>query len=341
MSTTARYGLLAGAALSLVLFAGDAAAQQIRSYVVTTASTGGTFYPVGVGMASLWTERLRDLNVRASAISSAGSAENIAMMHQGEAEFAIIGGYFGRIAYEGIEEFERLGRLDELRTITSLWPNAEQWIMLADKAPTGTIEDVVGHRINVGRPGSGTELYSLHILRGLGIDPDADLQFEYVGFSEAVDLLRDGRIDGANLGGGPPIAALTEAYSSLGADRITMLEFTDEQLEAIQADSPMPMYRYTLAADTYPGQTEPVDIIAQVTLLAVHAGVEDEVVYAMTKAVFENNDYLTNIHRIMEGITLETALDGLPAPLHPGAYDYYSEQGLDIPDALVPPERRS
>jgi uncharacterized protein len=334
------YIALGAAALSVLGLAGPSSAQEVRSYIVTTASTGGTFYPVGVGMASLWTERLRDLGVRASAISSAGSAENIAMLHTGEAEFGIIGGYFVRIAYEGVEEMEQLGPVDRLRSITSLWPNAEQWILSSNLAETGTIEDVIAKRVNVGRPGSGTELYSLHILRGLGIDPDSDVSFEYVGFNEAVDLMRDGRIDGANLGGGPPIAAITEAYSTLGPDRITMLSFTDEQLEAIQANSPMPMYRYTLAADTYPGQSEPVDIIAQVTLLATVADVEDEVVYAMTKAIFENRDYLIGIHSIMEDIKLETALDGLPAPLHAGAYDYYVEVGLDIPDELVPPERR-
>lgn len=336
----AKHAILVGAALSLSLLSGVSHAQQARNYTVATASTGGTFYPVGVGMASLWTEKLSDLGVRASAISSAGSAENVAMMHTGEVEFGIIGGYFGRIAYEGIEELERLGPVEKMRTITSLWPNVEQWVMLSDEVETGTIADVKGHRVNVGRPGSGTELYSMHTLRGLGIDPDKDVTFEYVGFSESVDLLRDGRIDGANIGGGPPIAALTEAYSSMGAERITMLEFTDEQLEAVRNDSPMPFYRYTLPANTYPGQTEPVQTIAQVTLLAAVSDIEDEVVYAMTKAIFENNDYLKGIHAIMAGIQLETALDGLPAPLHAGAYDYYVERGLDIPDALIPPERR-
>jgi uncharacterized protein len=336
----AKFAILAATALSLALMTGAADAQQSRNYTVATASTGGTFYPVGVGLASLWTDKLTDLNVRASAISSAGSAENVAMMHTGEVEFGIIGGYFGRIAYQGIEELERLGPVERMRTITSLWPNVEQWIMLSDKAPTGTIEDVRGQRVNVGRPGSGTELYSMHTLRGLGMDPDSDVTFEYVGFSEAVDLLRDGRIDGANIGGGPPIAALTEAYSSMGAERITMLEFTDEQLEAVRTDSPMPFYRYTLPANTYPGQTEAVETIAQVTLLAVVSDLEDEVVYEMTKAIFENNEYLRNIHVIMADIQLETALDGLPAPLHAGAYDYYVERGLDIPDDLIPPERR-
>jgi uncharacterized protein len=339
MRKASRWPLAAAAAVSVVCAGGLAQAQDIRSYIVTTASTGGTFYPVGVALASLWTERLRDLNVRASAISSAGSAENVAMMRTGEAEFAILGGYFGHIAYHGVEEFEPLGTFDEMRSITSLWPNVEMWLMLADAVETGTIEDVRGRRVNVGRPGSGTELYSVHTLRGLGIEPDVDVTFEYVGFFEAVDLMRDRRIDGANLGGGPPIAAITEAYTSLGADAVRLLSFTDEQLERIVESSPMPMYRYVLEADTYPGQTEPVEMIAQVTFLGVHADVEDEVVYRMTQAIFENLDYLHGIHDITRGITLDVALDGLPTPLHPGAYDYYTEVGLSIPDALVPPER--
>ena len=311
---------------------------QPQSFIITTASTGGTFYPVGVGMASLWTEQLREQGVRVSAISSAGSAENIAMLRFEEVELGIVGAYFGRIAYDAVEEYEGAPEFTELRSLVSLWPNVEQWILRAEFAETGTIDDLVGRQVNIGRPGSGTELYAMHTLRGLGIEDQ--VEFEYVGFFEAVDLMRDRRIDGANLGGGPPIGAITEAYTTMGPDQVVMLEFTDEQLQSVIDHSPMPMYRYVLPADTYPGQTEEKELMAQVTFLAIHGNMDDDIVYDMTRTIFENQEYLVGIHSIMELIQLDTALDGLPVPLHAGAYDYYVEAGLDIPSELIPPERQ-
>jgi uncharacterized protein len=339
MRRSAQHLPLSGYVVVALALMSLAFAQPPRSYTIATASTGGTFYPVGVGLAALWSERLHDKNVRVSAISSAGSAENIAMLRFQEVELGIIGAYFGRIAYHGIEEYEGAPPLRELRSLMSLWPNVEQWVMRADRVESKTVADLIGKRVNVGRPGSGAELYSLHTLRGLGIEDQVRL--EYVGFFEAIDLMRDRRIDGANFGGGPPIAAVTEAYTTMGAGGVAMLEITDEQLQRLIDYSPMPIYRYVLQANTYPGQTEPVRTAAQVTFLALHADLEDEVVYAMTKAVYESLDDLAGVHAIMAAIRLETALDGLPVPLHAGAYDYYLERGLDIPEELIPPERRS
>lgn len=309
---------------------------QEANWIIGTATTGGTYYPIGVGLASLWTEKLKDEGIRVSAISSAGSGENIAMMRDHEIELSILQGLFGRSVYKGIEIYEGQPPFEELRSMCMLWPNVEHFVMLKKSAPTGNVLDIVGSRFVIGRPGSGTEQSGLQLLKGVGIDPE-DVDFEYVGYFEAIDLMRDGRVDGANVCGGAPVGGVTEAYASIGGDKLTLLEWTDQQVAETNEKSAYPGFRYVLPAGTYPGQTELINTIAQPNWLGVHSNCPEEIVYKLTKTIYDNLEYLYDVHDIAKAMTLETALDGLPVPLHPGAYKYFLEEGFDIPDDLVPP----
>ena len=91
---------------------------------------------------------------------------------------------------------------------------------------------------------------------------------------------------------------------------------------------------YTLPAGTYPGQERNVATIAQPNFLGVRADVDEEAVYQITKAMHENLPFLHNIQKATHAISLESALSGLPVPLHSGAARFYQESGLEIPGAL-------
>jgi|Deesub1362A_J573_1020465.scaffolds.fasta_scaffold00705_16 hypothetical protein len=304
------------------------------SLVIATATTGGTYYPMGVGMASLWTVRLvKKHGLQVQAITSAGSGENVNMLRGKEVDLAILQGLFGKMAWNGIGIYKGKPYKD-LRTITMLWPNVEHFVIVADKVKTGTVVDIKGLRFSIGRAGSGTERSGLTIMEGLGLSRN-DVKAEYLGYFESAKAMKDKRIDGANLCAGPPVAAVTDIFATPGMKAV-ILEFTDEQLKQINEKTAYPGFRYVIPAGTYPGQTKPVRSIAQPNFLAVRADIDDRLVYLMTKTLFENPDYLKNVHKMGAFITLENALSGLPAPLHPGAYRYYKEKGLTIPDHLVP-----
>ena len=313
-----------------------AAKKKPISLVIATATTGGTYYPMGVGMASLWTIRLvKKHGVQVQAITSAGSGENVNMLKGKEVDLAILQGLFGKMAWNGIGIYK--GKpYKELRTITMLWPNVEHFVIRKDKVKTGTITDIKGLRFSIGRAGSGTERSGLTIMEGLGMSRK-DIKAEYLGYFESAKAMKDGRIDGANLCAGPPVAAVTDIFATPGMKAV-ILEFTDKQLKRINKKTAYPGFRYIIPANTYPGQTKPVRSIAQPNFLGVRADVDKEVVYLLTKTLFENPDYLKNVHKMGAFITLENALSGLPAPLHPGAYKYYKEKGLKIPKNLIPPE---
>ncbi len=319
-------------------FAGVASAAKKKtiSLVIATATTGGTYYPMGVGMASLWSIRLaKKHGIMVQAITSAGSGENVNMLKGKEVDLAILQGLFGKMSWNGIGIYK--GKPNkELRTITMLWPNVEHFVIFKDKVKTGTITDVKGLRFSIGRAGSGTERSGLTIMSGLGMKRE-DVKGEYLGYFESAKAMKDGRIEGANLVAGPPVAAVTDIFATPGMKAV-ILEFTDEQLKQINEKTAYPGFRYLIPANTYPGQTKPVRSIAQPNFLGVRMDVDKEAIYLLTKTLFENPDYLKQVHKMGAFITLDNALSGLPAPLHPGSYKFYKEKGLTIPQNLVPPE---
>jgi hypothetical protein len=305
--------------------------------ILATATTGGTYYPVGVALSTLWSLKLRKEKpapIKVNPITSAGSGENVNMLKGKEVEMAILQGLFGKMAWNGIGIYE--GKpMKELRAITMLWPNVEHFVIYQDEVKTGTITDIEGLKFSIGRAGSGTERSGLTIMSGVGMDRD-DVQAEYLGYFESSKAMKDKRISGANLCAGPPVAAVTDLSATPGM-KVTILEFTDEQLKAINEKTAYPGFRYIIPAETYPKQTEPVKTIAQPNFLGIRADVDTAIVYKLTKTIYENLQYLYNIHQATKHMKLDSAISGLPAPLHPGALKYYRERGISIPDNLIPP----
>ncbi len=321
----------------LVVSAGQArAAKKTTSLVIATATTGGTYYPMGVGMASLWSIRLaKKHGIMVQAITSAGSAENVNMLRGKEVDLAILQGLFGKSAWNGLGVYK--GKpLKTLRCITMLWPNVEHFVVLADKVKTGTPSDIKGLRFSLGRAGSGTERSGLTIMSALGMNRNS-VKGEYLGYFESSKAMKDKRIGGANIPAGPPVAAVTDLFATPGV-KPKILEFTDDQLNKINKNTAYPGYRYIIKAGTYPGQSKDIRTIAQPNLLVCREGLPDDVVYLLTKTLFDNPDFLKNVHKMGEFITLNNALSGLPAPLHPGALKFYRKKGLKIPKALIPPK---
>ena len=337
-STLKLTALVAVAAFALLFPTEPTSAAKPVELVLATATTGGTYYPVGVALSTLWSLKLRNEKpaaIKVNPITSAGSGENINMLKAKEVEMAILQGLFGKMAWRGTAIYE--GKpMKELRSVTLLWPNVEHFVIYQDKVKTGTITDIKGLKFSIGRAGSGTERSGLTIMSGVGMGRD-DVKAEYLGYFESSKAMKDKRIQGANLCAGPPVAAVTDLFATPGM-KVQILEFTDEQLNAINEKTAYPGFKYKIAANTYPGQKEEIMSIAQPNFLGIRADVDAEIVYKLTKTIYENLPYLYAIHQATSFMKLELATSGLPAPLHPGALKYYREVGgVMIPDHLIPP----
>jgi TRAP transporter TAXI family solute receptor len=309
-----------------------------RSYILATATIGGTYYPVGVAIATLVKLRLSAARgVDMSAISSAGSGENIRLMRENQAQFAILQGLFGVYARDGSGPIQQAGKQENVRSIANLWGNVEHFVQRVRFAPTGTVADLEqlrGRRCSIGARNSGTEFSNRFIFANLGINPDTHFDLVFQGFGPSAESMIAGQIDGTNPGGGVPVAAVTQLFARQ-ANEFRFLQFTAD--EARKADGGNGLFTpFVIPANAYPNQPQPLNTIVQPNFLAVNAAVPENDVYDVTKAMFENLPFLNGIHAATREIVLETALNGLVNPVHPGAARYYQERGITIPERIRP-----
>ncbi|MBJ7539156.1 TAXI family TRAP transporter solute-binding subunit [Marinomonas transparens] len=330
--------LSSATAAAIALSATNVSAADNRNYILATASTGGTYYPVGVAIATLSKIKLEPkFGLSLSAISSAGSGENIKLLRENQAQFAILQGLYGAWAWNGEGPLKSSGKQTELRSISMLWQNVEHFVLKSDLAKTGTVADLKGlegsgNKFSIGKKNSGTEGSGRQLLNGLKITPDK-FNLAYMGYGASADAMQNGNIDGMNTPAGVPVSAVTRLYASMG-DKVTVLDLTDKQMKDANGGYNL-WTRYVIPANTYPGQTKAINTIAQPNFLAARADLSDEDVYQLTKSIYENLGYLSAIHKATAVMSIEKAIAGLPVPLHPGAAKYYREQGIEIPARLI------
>ena len=312
------------------------AQDEDTDYVLNTASTGGTYHPVGTAIATLSKVKLLPTEkFSLTAVNSAGSGANVQAMAAGTAQFAILQGLYGSYAATGT------GPVSEpqtnMRSVSMLWQNVEQFILANDLVTDGTVADLMnaeGKTIAMGSKNSGTLGSNEVLLSGLGFDFENDFEFMYGGYGPSVDAMANGQAVAAGIPSGPPTSAITKLMST-NEGKFTLLQVTEE--EATKMDSGKELWSaYTIAAGTYPGQDEDVNTIAQPNFLAVNADVDENHVYMLTKTLYENLPFLQAIHPATKAMNIDAALAGLPVPLHPGALKYYEEVGLEIPERLKP-----
>lgn len=308
-------------------------AGQRQTYVLTTGTTSATYYPVGVALATMVSAQ-EEADFSLTAISSAGSLENVKLLRDNQAQFATMLSIFAAWSYAGEGPIQN--PQTHVRGVTALWPNVEHLLLRSELVTKGTFSDysrLNGERVSIGMRNSGAEITGFYIFDALGIDYQQDLTVAYLGYGPSADALQDGNIVGLNAPGGPPMAALTRAHALLGGD-LTILNINQDELDAINWEYPIWNF-YNLEPGTYPTQNETVRTAASANVLVVRDDVSEEIVYNLTKLLWENLAVLQEIHNATKSMILENALQGVPVPLHKGALRYYQEQGLEIPEHLL------
>ncbi|MCK5919756.1 MAG: TAXI family TRAP transporter solute-binding subunit, partial [Methylococcales bacterium] len=224
---------------------------------------------------------------------------------------------------------------ENLLSITMLWKNVEQFVIAKEHVTSGTVSDLdalKGQSMAMGKQNSGTLGSNGVLLSGIGIEIDADYTLVHAGYGPSADALANGQVAGGGFPGGPPTGALTKLYAA-NAGKFVHLNVTPEQAEKMDGGR-MLWTPHTIKAGTYPEQTEDVSTIAQPNFLAVNADVDENHVYLLTKTLYENLPFLQAIHPATKAMDINSAIAGLPVPLHPGAARYYKEMGIEIPSHL-------
>lgn len=297
---------------------------------IVTGGTGGTYYPVGTIFATLWNEKLGDQGIQASAQSSGGSVENISMLSGKEAQLGIAVAGLVADAQKGMNVFADK-QYSDIRLITGLYPELEQFVVTVSSG-IKTLADVKGKRFSVGAVGSGAESASLYILEVIaGLKP-GDYQDEHLGYSESSAAMQNGQLDGMNIEAGILTSAVSEITAS--KTKVTILNFTQSDYDKLRASNQNYGY-FTIPAGTYTGIDKDIKAVGVRAALVTDANVSEDLVYQLTKTLYENVDQIRGQHNALSQLSKEDALTNLPAiKLHAGALKYYEENGIEIPAGM-------
>jgi len=308
-------------AISLVMgmFSFGMAAER-QFVAIATGGTGGTYYPLGGALAQMLSNNVEGLIVTAQ--SGNASLANCNLISRGQIETAFSQANTTYWSYSATGILKDAQPITNLRGIASLYP--ETIHIVATKASgINTIEDLKGKKVGVGAPNSGTAADAEIILNAHGITFD-DIKADFLSFNEVAQRLIDGQIDAGFTTAGFPTSSIINIATK--RDIVLIPMSTEKIKELVEA---IPYYGATvIPGGLYKGVDEDVPALATPALWICDAKLSPTVVYKMTKALWEHRDVLEKVHSQGKNITLETALDGIGIPLHPGAELYYKEVGL-------------
>ena len=284
---------------------------------IGTGGTAGTYFPLGGAFAEIWNNNIKGIN--ATAQSTGASVANINLLVDGEVEVVIVQNDTALYAHDGVMMFDG-APYDKLRGLATLYSEPLQ-IVTTDPS-IKTVADLKGKNVAVGAIGSGVEANARQIIAAAGMDFEKDINAKFLSFAEASSGLKDKQVDAAFLTAGIPTAAIQDLSAQ---NDVNIVAIEGSIAETLKAD-----YRFftdfTIPANTYKGQTEDVQSLTVKSMLCVSADMEDDLAYALTKQIYENLDRVVLAHNVGKFITLETALEAMPIPVHPGAQRYFDEK---------------
>ncbi len=291
---------------------------------IGTGGITGVYYPTGGAIAKIVNQKKDEYGIRCTVESTGGSVFNVNAVLAGDLQFGVVQSDRQFQAINGLAEWKDKGPQKDLRAVFSIHPESVTLLASVDSG-IKTINDLKGKRVNIGNPGSGQRQNAIDALSAVGIDYEKDLKAESVKAAEAPGLLQDGRLDAFFYTVGHPSGAFKEATA--GATKTRFVEITG--IDSLLAEYPY-YAKSMIPVSMYPAAVndKDVDTFGVKATFVTSAKVSDDVVYAITKEVFDNFDSFKKLHPAYAVLTKEGMLEGLSAPIHPGALKYYKEAGL-------------
>ena len=315
--------------LGLALLAAGCGQREATFVTIGTGGVTGVYYPTGGAISRMVNLKYDEYKIKATVESTSGSVYNINAVVSGDLEFGVAQSDRQYQAYNGLAEWSESGRQENLRSVFAIHPESIT-LVAAEGSGIETIADLRGKRVNLGNPGSGQLQNSRDVLMAAGITED-DISAEYVKAVEAPGLLQDERIDAFFYTVGHPNGNIKEATS--GRIKVRIIDLTGPGVDEMVRD--LPYYaRSVIPAEFYPRSVNQEDIltVGVKATLVTSATVPENVVYAITREVFVNLSEFRELHPAYQVLTKESMLEGLSAPIHPGALRYYREAGLMAPE---------
>lgn len=300
------------------------------SLLLATGLPGSVDYQVGLGLASLWTTRLKNLGIRVSAAISEGSRENIEAIRISDADLIMVDEFFCLSAYNGQGPY--LGPETRLRAVTCLWSDVMHLLVRSDSLRTGTLQDLDGLTIATGLP-DGSSKYILEQLLREMTAPKPEVKIRSVSNVAALDAWKSGTVQALGLSGGLPIPTVNFLIQQ-NPGQVGFLEIPEDVTSSLSREAMPSVFPMSIPAGTYPGQDANVRTFGQNNILVTSSQIDKQVIYELTKTLYASIEYMTKIHPACAQLSLDRAFSSLKIPLHQGAVQYYRERNLRVPDEL-------
>lgn len=293
-------------------------AEKPNNLIIATGGTAGTYYPLGGAMANLIKDKVK---ANTTAQVTGASVENMRLIKNKEVDLAFTQSDIADYASNGTEMFAE-GPIGDLTAIGSMYNETIQ-IVVPDKSSIQTVADLKGKRVSVGAPGSGTEVNARQILEIYGMT-FKDMDAQRLDFGNSAQKIQDGGLDAAFVTAGAPTAAVNELAATTG---VRVLSLDSDKIS--QLTSKYPFYAEQIVpAKTYPGQEAEVKTVAVKAIMTVRAELDKQLVYDITKALYENTSALEAVNARAKEMKADSALEGISIKLHPGAEQYFNEKGI-------------
>lgn len=291
-------------------------------YAIGGGSTGGTFNAMG----NLFVQFFNDAEQfgQFSSTATTGGVQNVIFMQNGTTDFGIIGQSVFVQAVDGTDSFEETGAYEDLVIIAPLYSAIfQQFVAKGIESEA----DLRGKRLIVGGPGSGDLAIAEALYAAMGMSFE-DFEPLYLGTNEGVEAMKDGHADGAIAVTQLPFSSFVELTN---ADKAYLIPLEQSTIDAMcdPGEHTYPSYYpAVIPADTYKNQTEELPTFATGTYLCCRADLSEELIYEMTKYLWENIETLNTLHAAVADLAIEDVKDIADMPIHPGALRYYQEAGI-------------
>ncbi|MBK5927959.1 C4-dicarboxylate ABC transporter substrate-binding protein [Rhodobaculum claviforme] len=310
---------------TLGLIAGGAAQAQEQTFIsIGTGGVTGVYYPAGGAICRLVNRDRAEHGIRCGVESTGGSIFNINALRSGELEFGVAQSDWQYHAFNGTSRFEEDGAFEDLRAVFALHPEPFTVVARADAGITN-FEDLEGKRVNVGNPGSGQRGTMEVVMEAMGWTMDSFALTTELQAGEQAQALCDGNIDAIVYTVGHPSGAIQEATTACD----TVLVNVDNDVIRALVDERDYYRMATIPGGMYRGTDEDISTFGVGATFVTSAAVPEEVVFHVTRAIFENLDQFRALHPALESLDpSEMVSDGLSAPIHDGAARYFADAGL-------------
>ena len=284
---------------------------------MATGGTTGTYYAFSGVVSQVLSSKIDNLNFDVQ--STGASKANIYLVADKEADIAIVQNDVMYYAHKGIDLFDG----EVVEGFSAMAGCYAEVVQIVSKGDINSIADLKGKRVSVGDIGSGCEFNARQILEAYGMTFD-DIEVNNLSFGDSATALKDDKIDAFFCVAGAPTTAIVELATT---NEIKLLEVDDEH--AAKLIEKYPFYtKYDVPGGSYKGIDSDVQTVAVVATFIVSDDLSEDLVYKMTKALFENSDEIANAHPKGAELDPEYSVSGISIPIHPGALKYYKEIGV-------------